>query len=58
MNVYVDVVIALRRCMENENSGLDVVKLTATHSYIKPESDDVEVPSHQRDGLRRREQCV
>ena len=32
----------VRRCVENENSGPDVVKLTAT-PYLKPDADDVEV---------------
>ena len=31
------------RCVENQNSGPDVVKLTATPSYLKPDGDDVEV---------------
>ena len=30
------------RCVENENSGPDVVKLTATPSYLEPDGDDVE----------------
>ena len=33
----------VRRCVENENSGPDVVKLTATVSYLKPDGDDVKV---------------
>ena len=32
-----------RRCVENENSGPDVVKLTETPPYLKPDGDDVEV---------------
>ena len=34
---------AVPRCVENENSGLDVVRLTATPSYLKPDGDDVDV---------------
>ena len=33
----------VRRCVENENSGSDVLKLNATPSYLKPDGDDVEV---------------
>ena len=33
----------VRRCVENENSGSDVIKLNATPSYLKPDGDDVEV---------------
>ena len=33
----------VRRCVENENSGPDVVKLAATPSYLKPDGDGVEV---------------
>ena len=33
----------VRRCVENENSGPDVIKLTATPSYLKLDGDDVEV---------------
>ena len=33
----------VRRCVENENSGSDVLKLNATLSYPKPDGDDVEV---------------
>ena len=33
----------VRRCVENENSGSDVIKLNATHSYLKPDGDDLEV---------------
>ena len=31
----------VRRCVENENSGSDVIKLNATPSYFKPDGDDV-----------------
>ena len=34
---------AVRRCVENDNSGPDVVKLTATPSYFKPEGDVADV---------------
>ena len=34
---------AVRRCVEHENSGPDVVRLTAAPSYLKPDGDDVEV---------------
>ena len=43
----------VRRCVENENSGSDVIKLNATPSYFKPDGDDVEV--RERDGLRRQD---
>ena len=33
----------VRRCVENENSRSDVIKLNATPSYLKPDGDDVEV---------------
>ena len=33
----------VRRRVENENSGSDVIKLNATLSYLKPDGDDVEV---------------
>ena len=33
----------VRRWLENENRGPDVVKLTATPSYLKPDGGDVEV---------------
>ena len=33
----------VRRCVENDNSGSDVIKLSATPSYLKPDGDDVEV---------------
>ena len=33
----------IRRCVENENSGSDVIKLNATPSYLKPDGDDVQV---------------
>ena len=33
---------AVRRCVEDEDSGPDVVKLPAKHSYLKSDSDDVE----------------
>ena len=33
----------VRRCVENENSGSDVIKLNTTPSYLKPDGDDVEV---------------
>ena len=32
----------VRRCVEIENSGSDVIKLNATPSYLKPDGDDVE----------------
>ena len=41
------------RCLENENSGSDVMKLNATPSYLKPHGNDVEV--RERDGLRRQD---
>ena len=34
---------AVRRCVEHENSGPDVVRLASTPSYLKPDSDDVAV---------------
>ena len=34
---------AVRRCVDNENSGLDIVKLTATPPYLKVDDDDVGV---------------
>ena len=40
---HVVCVRAVRRCVENENSGPDVVKLTATLSYFKRDGEDVEV---------------
>ena len=33
----------VRRCVENENNGPDVVKLTATPSYLEPDGDDMQV---------------
>ena len=33
----------VRRCVESENSGSDVIMLNATLSYLKPDGDDVEV---------------
>ena len=33
----------VRRCVEKENSGPDVVNIAATLSYLKPDGDDVEV---------------
>ena len=43
----------VRLCVENENSGSDVIKLNATLSYLKPDGDDVEV--REEDGLRRQD---
>ena len=47
---------AVRRCEDNENGGLDVVKLTATPSHVNP--DVVKLAAAwkaKRDGLRRRD---
>ena len=31
----------VRRCVDNENSGPEIVKLAGTLLYVKPEGDDV-----------------
>ena len=33
----------VRRCVEKENSGPDVIKLIATLSYLKPDTGDMDV---------------
>ena len=39
----------VRRCVENGNSGSDVIKLNAIPSHLKPDGDDVEVREREMD---------